>query len=175
MATQSKNNVYRVRSRVVLNPTDLTIAYPYGGTPLGFTAVQYVIWHQVLEEVRAEEWGQKIEWLEQELQPELTFELLQIDDPDAMAVLFRSVSGGNVDSGDYGARGNLPSAGKLLLAPLNPAAKGFLIRRVVLHLDEEAKTSFSGTEDASLVIIAETSPPSSGKAHYHSTLAGMTL
>lgn len=57
MSAETLQNLLYSTGRLVINPTDLTAAYPFGGTELGFIQDTFVEPTQVTVPVRAEEWG----------------------------------------------------------------------------------------------------------------------
>lgn len=57
MAAPNPVNIARVPGRVILTPTNLSAAYPYGGTELGITRDQAFMPRALYHEEQAEEWG----------------------------------------------------------------------------------------------------------------------
>jgi hypothetical protein len=174
MAVQNAQQVYKIRGRVIINPSNLAIAYPYGGTAIGYTSLQAFRWGVVYELVRAEEMGAIIEVHQQFSEAFLAFDLLQ-PDQDALQGVFPAADGNGMASGPYGPRGNMAAINELLLAPLDSTARGLLIRRPILRLDEDAVTRFSGLDEAVYNLVAQVTPPVSGDSWQHRTLASMVL
>ena len=57
MATGNPRNIRRFRGRLAWNPTDLTTAFPHGGTELGVVRDLVFRFGIATEEIRAQEWG----------------------------------------------------------------------------------------------------------------------
>ena len=57
MSTGSVRDVLRVPGKLVINPTDITAAFPHGGTELGLTRDSEMRFGIKTELVHAEEWG----------------------------------------------------------------------------------------------------------------------
>lgn len=60
MATEKLQNLMFISGRLVHSPTDLTAAYPHGGTELGYAREITLIPSQVTTFIRGEEFGQTI-------------------------------------------------------------------------------------------------------------------
>ena len=57
MATSNARNIRRFKGRLTWNPTDLTAAFPHGGTELGVVRDLVFRFGLETEEILAEEWG----------------------------------------------------------------------------------------------------------------------
>lgn len=172
MATGSVASVFRTPGRLVIGPTDLSLAFPYGGTSLGIVSALAVRERWQREPIPYEEFGGSPgEVIEGTHDVIVTCELRQRDD-DVLTTLYprttTGASGEKVVRVPYGHRaGSLASRRSvvLLFASRDVTHGSWLLHRALPLLAEDAEhrqevkrehvlyASFYGIRDASSRIM----------------------
>lgn len=176
MSTPYARNVVRAPGRLVLNPTDLTAAYPYGGTELG--VVRDLLFRPGIEVERliAEEWKTAVASIVKAEYAVLAGVLRSWDD-DMLNMLFPNVSTGSVtgkkmveglaNSGNRTAGYDMAAkAGKVLFVPDARNDGQFLVLyRAIPVVDQAAQLSFQIGEEYGLAFMFEAVPDHNGRTY----------
>lgn len=152
MATARQDNILRIPGRLVAAPTDLTIAFPFGGTALGMASD--VIWrpNQRRKEIRGEEYGGEITDLVKTGQSPQLGMFIRGFDPDMTLKIFEGSSVSTktgkpkVDYPTDAAPGTLASSTGIVLlyAPDNvDEHPGILLYNALPLLEEVSEMRFS--------------------------------
>lgn len=141
MATSDPAMILRVPGQICVDPTDLSTAFPHGGTALG--VVSRLGWEPriIYDEIVAQEWGGVVSKVVYAGESPMFYGILRSWDNDLMQILFRqtaagTVSGsttpgnrhliGNPDSGTP-RPGTLVAGRKIVFSPMSPNEHPFLI------------------------------------------------
>lgn len=155
MATGAARDVRFVPGKLVMNPTDLTAAYPYGGTELGLTAAVLFKPGIMSRQHGAEEWGGTVVESTFTGQVALISCVLRSFDKDALAKVFPNTATGDQTGrvgldGRVSASANLPGyrmsnkAVKLLWVPDDLVEnEAILIYNAIPGVDEAAELALS--------------------------------
>lgn len=185
MATANSLNVRNVAARVVKDPTDLSAAFPYGGTELGLTMRNRFSPNIVTRETTREEWGGASASAHYLSERGLLAMVVRDMDPDMVAAIFpntASVNGHTVIRGGFATSQNLPGydlsglSGKILLAPLDPAAhEGVLLFNGLPVIDEDFSAEYGINSEVGIGLAWLALPDSTGRTWEWGKIAGMTL
>lgn len=185
MATANSLNIRNVAARVVKDPTDLSAAFPYGGTELGLTMKNRFAPNIVTRETTREEWGGAAASAHYMSERGLLAMTLRDFDPDMVAAVFpntASVNGHRVVRGSFASSVNLPGydlaglAAKILLAPLDPDAfEGVLLFNAVPVIDEDFSAEYGIGNEVGIGLSWLAMPDSTGRTWEMGKIAGMTL
>lgn len=158
MSTPSVLQVLRVPGRLVLNPTDLSTTFPYGGTALGLVRDTVVHIVNGTREITAEEFGNTVTEVVLAGTRLYISCALRAFDNDALAAIFPEASTQS-GSGDKGLTYN-PSTGiragkklsdmaaKILFAPVDEERDFFVyFPKAIPHPEETAKLELSFEEE----------------------------
>ena len=181
MATPNPNQILRAPGRLVINPTDLGAAFPYGGTALGIVKAIAIRPGAKYQRITAEEYGGEVVEMVGNGEAWTLAAILRDFDHDAVAKLFGTVSAGNVVTYPGSVRaGRLMSdlAVKLLFAPNNPAvAPACLFYRALPLLEDAAAMSMSRAAEfgVSMVFVALRNGSDPAKAVAMGPLGSLSL
>lgn len=174
MATSNPRNIRRFRGRLTWNPTDLTTAFPHGGTELGLVRDLIFRFGIETEEIRAEEWGNvPTEYVYKGSSAFLTAILREFDN-DAIGVIFPDTPTGSV-TGDQIIRGAVSTAdvtiggtllstlsGVLVVSPDSPESQEFLVLYNALPLVEEtSQLQISAGDEMGIAVVFRAIPDAS--------------
>ena len=160
MGAADVEKVLRAPGQLCINPTDLTIVFPHGGTSLGALEAALVQPFKLTEEIISPSRNDVAEWLYLGESWKLSAILRQQDD-DVKTTLFENTSVGAV-TGErvVNARGTvLPGsplsarAVQLCFSPFNPTHPGVLFHRALPALEETAELNFSMFTDLSFAAL----------------------
>lgn len=183
MAVANVNNIYRSPGRMVLNPTNLALAYPYGGTELGVVRDMLFKGDQKSSVLVAEEFKAPVEVIYSGIQP-IFAGVLRTWDNDLLAELFYgTITDG---SGNVGLRGNPSTAragyalsGKACVLLFSPQAlalkKHILMYCAVPVVEETFEMKLSIAEEFGLPFFFQCLPDSAGRTHNIDLLANLSL
>ena len=184
MATADSSNLIYVPGRLVKPPTDLSAAFPYGGTALGSAAE--IIFQPNLEthEIRAEEFGGEIIERLYGTETALLGALMRGYDDDALAAIFQDTAAG----GKTGARvvsfpgstraGSLGSAlsFKLFFAPLDEEHHpALLIYKAIPLIEASARLRFSAGEEWGYPVMFQGIRDGSSRVYAMGRMEDLTL
>jgi len=171
MAAPSTQNMLRIPGKLVKDPTDLSAAYPYGGTELGLV-------HQAMfkpqakhHPITAEEWGEQTVEVISGGTSVLFGVTLRGMDNDAWSSVWPDTATGS-PSGDKTIRfrvdnsraGSLLSASSMILLFVPEAVmrhRAVIIRDAIPVVVEDASIQFSASEEIALDVIFYGRPDSS--------------
>lgn len=169
MATPSPLNQLRIPGKLCINPTDLSAAFPHGGTALGMTKKNEFFPNASYLPVLGEEYGGAVvDLIFTGERPRFVCYLREWDS-DAIGHIFHNASGAVVtfDAKTEGSRGGVSlygNAAKLYFSPDAPtAAVGLLGYSAVPMIEASAAMQFAPAEEIGLAVAWEFTPNSSGK------------
>lgn len=171
MATANPRNIRRTRGRIAWNPTDLTVAFPHGGTELGIVRNLIFRFGIATEEIRAEEWGNvPTEYVYAGSSAFLAAILREFDN-DAIDAIFPDTPTGSA-SGDESIRGAVSGsgvtlggtllsaqAGVLVVSPEAPQSQEFLLLYNAIPMPAEAsELQISAGEEMGIAVVFRAVP-----------------
>ena len=171
MADARAHRVTRAPGRLVLNPIDLSKAYPHDGTGLGMT--RDVAWHPHQEnfEVIAEEYACVVEAAYVGESGVLSCVVREMDN-DLLATVFvdtvvgattgRNVVQQRVTTEDV-RPGQLLDGVAIYFSPDNKLHHGVLLYRAVPMLDAAAAINYRLDEDIGLAVVFRATPDATGR------------
>jgi hypothetical protein len=172
MATQAARRVLRVPGRLVSTPTNLSAAYPYGGTELGGTnGLTVRCFAGVFPLTAWELGGVPIEYLHRGSAWGVAGFLRGADD-DAMSAIFPNSANGAVtqhtlvtEPGSVAAGHRLSPFGlKLLFVPRDIArAPAWLLYRAIPMLEDQAELDFATQKEFGIPALFMGIPDTSGR------------
>lgn len=184
MATQNVNRIIRASGRVIINPTNLSAAYPYGGREIGKTKTVVLAIQGTPYKLKNEALGELTNILEADKRFVFSC-VLRGWDNDALQLLWAdmytagSVTGHAVYSEPASAMpgtSTLDVARKILFAPDDPInVPALLIYRGVPSWGDSAQLAWSGEEDLALPFAADCLRDSSNRILKMGRLADLTL
>jgi len=177
MAAPDVTKVQGATGRLVWNPSNLSSAFPHGGTALGLASEVRLTPIQRSFVATAEEYGgATVEEYDMGRDWVLSC-LVRGFDADMLAVVFPSVSTGVVTEALAQSKGAALSArsGVLVLSPRDPTHYGFVLRRALPRVRESARIPFSLHERASFAAIFRAIPSSGGAVLTVGPFSGLTV
>lgn len=175
MATKSPQNIVFEEGKLVINPTDLSAADPYGGTELGYTRDHVSIPTQISKSIVAEELGQQIVEIIDGGRAWIFGCTFRGWDDDAYNTLFPSVNTGSssgrkgiLETTTQGLAGSLFSdrSVKLLFVPNDTDRhKMILLHKALPLVDETAELMHELSEEQVVAAIFIAMPDSSGNIY----------
>lgn len=174
MATANPRNIRRFRGRLAWNPTDLTTAFPHGGTELGEIRDSIFTFGIQSEEIRAEEWSNvPVEYVYDGSHGALAAVLRSFDD-DAISAIFpdtptgattgKQIIRGAVSGSGVTLGGKLLSdlSGILAVSPHSPETEEFLVLYNAIPLvDARAQLQYSAGTDVGMAVVFRAAPDAS--------------
>ncbi len=167
MTTANARNIRRFKGRLAWNPTDLTTAFPHGGTELGVVRDLVFRFGLQTEEIRAEEWGNvPTEYVHVGSSAFLAAILREFDN-DALGAIFPDTPAG-ATTGDQILRGAVSGSGVtlggvllstlsgvLVVSPDSPQTQEFLLLYNAVPMPEETSELqiSAGTEVGMAVVF----------------------
>lgn len=165
MSAASALKAMRVPGTLVLNPTDLTAAYPHGGTPLGLVRDVVISRRELTFEVTAEEFGGEIadvlymgeEWLivfslrgwDNDAIGNLFFNTSLPTKSDERALSWPGVSPSGIVAGQM--VGGTSSLAKIVFSPEDLGGhKGVYFRSAIPEVAEELELSMTRANEMTL-------------------------
>ena len=145
MAVADVTKVFRVPGKLAINPTDLTTAFPHGGTALGVATRVRIERTEPRTMVRAEEFGQEVVEVIRGGVTVVVGCMMRQWDSDVLSTIFPDTSGTTVNGLPATTRaGSLMSADsiKLLYAAENPDNPSILIYKAIPLIQETAELRF---------------------------------
>ena len=184
MATSDVSSILRVPGRLCVDPTDLSTAFPHGGTALG--VVSRIAWEPRIsyDEVVAQEWGGVTSKVVYAGESPMLYGILRSWDNDLMQILCRQTGAGSVSgSGTPGNRylignpdsgtprpGTLIAGRKIVFSPLSPDVHEFLILyNAKPKLDVAARMELSVSRELGIPFALICTPDATGRL-YHAGL-----
>ena len=176
MATGNPRNIRRFRGRLAWNPTDLTAAFPHGGTELGLVRDLIFRFGIETEEIRAEEWGNiPTEYVYKGSSAFLAAFLREFDN-DAIGTIFPDAPKGSA-TGDQIIRGAASGAGVtfggvllstvsgvLVVSPDSPERQEFLLLYNAFPMPEEtAELQISAGAEVGMAVVFRACPDSTDR------------
>lgn len=186
MATGAARGILRIPGKLCINPTDLTTAFPHGGTALGLTRQNAFRPNVRSSQVAAEEFGQvTVEQVYQGETPRFAAFIRQWD-TDAITTIFPtattgSPSGQAVIAPDVDGTvrsGKLLAAGAhvLCVSPRDLDTKPMLVfYRAVVLPQESNEMQFSPSDEFGLAAVWEALPDSTGRLYAMALREDITL
>lgn len=186
MSVPNVANMLRVPGRFSISPTNLSTAYPHGGTALGTTTGVDIALGQIHAPITAEEFGgQQVDAVYAGEQPRV-YAYLQEFDPDALAVLFPCYAAGTTggptllcdvnSSVRAGSRlGDL--ARVLVFTPDSPdgPAPWLLGRRAVPMIEETIRIAQRGNQTWGVPVVWMLTPDTSGRVYTYAQRRDIVL
>lgn len=171
MALADPRNIRRFRGRLTFNPTDLTIAFPHGGTELGLIRDSIFRFGIATEEIRAEEWGNVPTEYVYAGSSALLAVILREFDNDALETIFPDTPTGAA-SGDEIIRGAVSGtgvtlggtllstqSGVLVVSPEAPEKQEFLVLYNAIAMPEEtAELQYSAGDEIGMAVVFRAAP-----------------
>lgn len=157
-----EHGIRRIRGTLIHNPTDLGIAFPYGGTELGVVRDGRFRLNQVPITETAEEWGgQAVDVIQGETQPVFIAIMAEwsntgpvlLLEGTSVGVTTRRAIQSHSQAGST--RSGLPYTvgGTLLVAPDSPQDQALLLYSAVPHADEGADPSWSDAREWGIPMV----------------------
>lgn len=191
MSTGYARDIRSIPGRLVANPTDLSAAYPYGGTELGIVRSIAVDLSLRVRFVQSEAaGGGPLRKLRLGQASALTA-VLRTWDADMVATLFpntqiedglpvqiNSDRPGSGETGDFDRIGTWGDDDEivLLFAPFAPLThEAFIMYRASPHTEEAAKMQLSLTKEIGLAVAFMGLTDDSGRRHRHALLEKLSL
>ena len=174
MGTANARLIRRVPGRLVKDPTDLSIAFPFGGTPLGITGAMEFRPAIQTTQTQDEMIGRTIQTVVTAEQPVFAG-VVRDSDPDIFKLVFLNTKDGDqgvvVKGRAFGtgasnrAGFNLRDRGfKLLFAPLAVDSEDhILMYHAVPQVDESAALQKSIANENNMAVIFEAQPDDTGR------------
>ena len=171
MATANPRNIRRFRGRISWIPTDLTTAFPHGGTELGTIRDSIFTFGIKYEEIRAEEYSNvTTEYVYDGSHGALAVILREFDN-DALGVIFPDTPTGAATGGQI-LRGAVSGSGVtlggtmastrsniLVVSPQSPDTEEFLILYNAIPLvDEAAQLQYSAGHEVGMAVVFRAAP-----------------
>jgi hypothetical protein len=174
MATASPKDILRVPGRLCLDPTDLSTAFPHGGTALGVTRVAAWAGGERGVPITAEEYGGVTVEAVHSIETAAFSCIYRAWDKDALAAtLVDTVAGGTTARQVWQARvqtddvrpGTLLStkAGILYWSPLADAHPGLLVYHALPMPEAASRLQFSAIEPFEIAAVWHASPDDQGR------------
>jgi hypothetical protein len=174
----------RVPGRLILNPTSMTAAAPYGGTYLGVLRDHEVRWNMKAKIVAAEEWGGVASEVIYTGEALVLAALLRDYDATALGLIFPNVAAGSrsgesvvsqtVDAGTRA--GTRREAHKLLFAPLAEDVMPFVyLPAARAILDSTAKLNLGLDQEAGIGAVWYAVPDDTGRTYVVGLRKDLTL
>ncbi len=183
MAAPNLDNIYRSPGRLVANPTNLSAAYPHGGTELGIARDVRFEPHIGVRELMAEEFRHPVEVITTGIRPILAGVMRTWDDA-MMSTLFygtQTDSGGRVGL-KYNVvtnRAGYRLSQKAVVLLFSPTAvnmhKHVLIYNAVPVVDEAYAMKLSLKDELGIPFFFLGIPDSQGRTHAVDLRANLTL
>lgn len=183
MAAPNVLNVIRGPARLILNPTDLTAAYPYGGTELGLARGCIFEYGTTTHYVTAEEWANRSNAVYCGDAGAIRC-VLRGWDADAIGTVARTYAAGNSGAPTIAPDTNTaPRAGtqipgyKILMAQSESPATmpSVLVYYGLPAIDPEAQLELSRNKEAGTAVRFDAAPDSSGRTYFVGLIGDMTL
>ncbi len=186
MSTSAAKSVLRVPGSLCHTPTDLTTAFPHGGTALGMVRDAELRFGQSSVPVFAEEFGTTVEVIEAQNIAVFACVLRAMDD-DMLSALFEETSVGSVSGHrvvtkevdtDTSRAGSLksPKAVKLYFSPKAlDRHPGILLFKAIPMLEESARLQVSIGEEVGIAAMWRCIPDSSGRLYEIGRRRDLTL
>lgn len=186
MASPSTKNVLRIPSRLAWNPTNLSTAYPHGGTALGLARA--IAWKPGIHArpITAEEWGGITVEAVYAGSTVLLSAVLREWDRDAISTIFldsaaggttaRRVARGRETTESYRAGTSLASkAGVLLVSPESSQHPAIILYRAIPIPDVAAEIRMALSEEFGFPVLFHGTPNGSGDTHRIGLLSDLSL
>lgn len=184
MSAANPVNIARVPGRLVLSPTDLSAAFPHGGTKLGTTRDNEFRPRAVYHEEEAEEWATTSRVFYCGTKAGFACVLRDWDN-DALGIIFPETSTGSVtgdkvvsqDVNDNTLRAGRALTGYVILwSPLAPISRpALLLYNAVPMLDESIRLQLSIKAEMSPALIFRCLPDSAGRTYAHANIGDLSL
>lgn len=158
MSLADVQRLIRLPGRLIASPTDVSLAFPYGGTALGLHQGGHFVPKRTYRDIRAQEWGQTVASL---IVGEDFYlgAILRGFDPSAVALFFGSeTSPSSPPSGEtYAARtsriGSYVADVPVLHIPLDVTAQAVYFPRGIPQIEAAARINLQLTSDAETAVI----------------------
>lgn len=164
MAAPDVTKVQGTAGRLVWNPSNLSLAFPHGGTALGLASDVFLEAMQRSFVNTAEEYGGKaVE--EYDLGRDWVASMtIRGFDADLLGVLFPNVVGGEVIEtlAESGGKALSARSGVLVLSPRDPLLYGFVLRRALPRVRESGRMPWSIHNRSSFAAVFRAIPDASG-------------
>jgi hypothetical protein len=188
MAVGNPRNFFHLDGRLCITPTDLSQAFPHGGTALGEIKLGYFAFNPQYESVEAEEHGQaKVEWMATRQTAAMVVVLREYD-KDAITTLFPNVAAGAgsgaqvISGGTFGSTivkpGSLASdkAVKLLFSPRSfNYHPGIILYQAIPLLQETGQLGLALNVEFGFPAIFYATPRNDGLLYKIGKLEDLTL
>ena len=189
MAAPTRSRSWRIPGRLVKDPTDLTAAFPYGGTELGFVHKEVLRFNAEHHGMTAEEWGPQVyEVIDAGSSLVLGVEVRGFD-IDMISAIFPDTAAGSKihsDTAERSIQGRPTSvrAGMklgdrsfaLLFVPDDVKSKpGVLIYDAIPVIAEDATMAFDAETEATFNAVFYSRPDASDRTWDIAYLKDMTL
>lgn len=169
MSARDPMRIFQLPGRWVESPTDLSAAYPYGGTELGYMGQAALIVNQTYEPVRCDEHGNEVQGLVRQPSTGTLSVVLRQWDKDLYDRVFpaSTVSQDN-DGLEFRVRGAyenaalLTTGNDLLFAPDDPQSPAFLAYNPVICIDQTATLNMRLDAEVNLGLVFWLLRPSAG-------------
>lgn len=157
-----EGGVRRLTGRLVLNPTDFNLPYPYGGTELGLTRNGLLQFNQTVHYERAEEYGnQPIAVIQSDAEPMYVATISEWSNTGPVASLPGTVIGGlarrsaTTFQQNATTRAGLesPLSGVLLVAPESPQDQALLLYNAMPHYQENASAAWTDAQEWGIPVV----------------------
>jgi hypothetical protein len=183
MATAATRNILRIPGRLCADPTDLTLAFPHGGTALGIARDMEFRFGYKTSVATAEEWGGVVNKVFYTGETCIMGAVLRDFDPDMIKKVFPNVA--TAATGDVTINNDINTgnragfdlvAFKLLFSPKSvDRHPHILIYNAIPALDESAQLSLSLGEEIGIGAVFHGSPDSTGRVYSVGLRDNLTL
>lgn len=185
MAQPNPLNIIKAGARVVIDPTNLAGAYPYGGTPLGnFAGVQFRP-HIRTRQVTAEEYGGQTSNVVFAGEGAILVGVVRDFDVDTVTAMYPNAapggSGSAVVSSDLGSGATLPGtmlqavAAVVLLAAREPTNPSVILYNAMPVVDEQLQAAYSVGAEMGMAVSWVATPDSQSRTWKWGRLEDLSL
>jgi len=182
MSAPNVSNIYRSPGRLVKNPTDLSAAYPHGGTEIGIARDMLFRPNIKTRQIVAEEFKTPVEVLFTGSSP-IMAGVMRTWDNDIMTTLFpetQTSSRGDVGVlGSVSTRGGKKMSSRAITLLFSPMAvdlhKHILIYNAIPVVEEAFEMKLSLAEELGIPFFFQAAPDAAGRMYAIDLRANLTL
>lgn len=183
MANADPRDVLKVPGQLCINPTDLSVAFPHGGTALGLVARSRWVERITTRPIMAEEYGTAVVVLKTVREPVFRCVLRGWDRDALEEVFLDTVQGGS--TGQRVVRGRVKtdrfragavlSSSVMFFSPDNSQHPGLLLFAAVAYPEDVAEINFSLASEVQIAAAWRATPNSLGRDFEVSPRGNLTL
>ena len=176
MATANVRNILRSPGSLCINPTDLTTAFPHGGTAIGVVRDLAFVFNMKTSETTGEEWGGVATRVFYDGEKPFIAAVLREFDDDAISNIFPNTAEGTVSQtrqinmvANSGNRAGFDLTGQsfiLVFSPDDVDRKNFiLLHRAVPAVEETSRLNLKLSEEVGLGVVFWATPDADNEVY----------